>query len=151
MIRMTLAALAALLPAAALAQDGLSVRDAYARSANPRTGAVFMVVENRGPAACTLTAVSTEAAERAELHTHAEEGGVMKMMRVEGGIPVPAGGEHALARGGDHVMLMGLKAPLAQGDTVTLTLDFGDCGTRQIEAAVDNDRAPDEMQGHTGH
>ncbi len=150
MIRMTLAAVAALIPAAASAQDGLTVRDAYARSANPKTGAVFLVVENHRDAECRLTGVSSDAAEVAELHTHAEVDGVMKMQKIEGGITIPAGGEHALARGGDHVMLMGLKAPLAPGDSVALTLDFGPCGTQQVQAPVDNDRAP-ESHAHKGH
>lgn len=151
MIRMTLAALAVLSPAAALANEGLTIRDAYVRSTNPKTAAAFMVVENHGAADCRLTGVSSDAAEMVELHTHAEVDGVMKMQKVEGGIAIPAGTEHALARGGDHVMLMGLTKPLAQGDTVALTLDFGDCGTRPIEAALDNDRAGESHGGHKGH
>lgn len=151
MIRMTLAAVAAFLPTVALAHDGVTIREAYARTTNPQTGAVFMIVENHRQVECRLTGVTSDEAEKVELHTHVEEDGVMRMQKIEGGIAIPAGGEHALARGGDHVMLMGLKAPLAPGDIVTLTLDFGDCGTQQVEAAVDNDRAPEEMQGHTGH
>lgn len=151
MIRMTLAALAVLSPAAALADEGLTIRDAYVRSTNPKTAAAFMVVENHGAADCRLAGVSSDAAEMAELHTHAEVDGVMKMQKVEGGIAIPAGTEHALARGGDHVMLMGLTKPMAQGDTVALTLDFGDCGTQPIEAALDNDRAEESHGGHKGH
>lgn len=151
MIRMTLAAVTAFLPTVALAHDGVTIREAYARTTNPQTGAVFMIVENHRQVECRLTGVTSDEAEKVELHTHAEEDGVMRMQKIEGGIAIPAGGEHALARGGDHVMLMGLKAPLAPGDIVTLTLDFGDCGTQQVEAAVDNDRVPEEMQGHTGH
>ncbi|WP_103173372.1 MULTISPECIES: copper chaperone PCu(A)C [Paracoccus] len=151
MIRMTLAALAVLSPAAALADEGLTIRDAYVRSTNPKTAAAFMVVENHGATDCRLTGVSSDAAEMVELHTHAEVDGVMKMQKVEGGIAIPAGTEHALARGGDHVMLMGLTKPLAQGETVALTLDFGDCGTRPIEAALDNDRAEEGHGGHKGH
>lgn len=151
MIRMTLAALAVLTAAVALAQDGLAIRDAYVRSANPKTAAAFMVVENHGAADCRLTAVSSDAAAMVELHTHAEQDGVMKMQKIEGGIDIPAGHEHALARGGDHVMLMGLAKPLAAGDTIALTLDFGPCGTRQVEAALDNDRAEEAQGGHAGH
>ena len=151
MIRMILAALAVATPAMALAEDGLEVRDAYVRSANPKTAAVFMVVENHGGTDCRLTAVSSDAAERVELHTHAEQDGVMKMQKIEGGIAIPAGGEHALARGGDHVMLMGLAKPLANGDSIALTLDFGDCGTQQIQVALDNDRADDAAGGHADH
>ncbi|MDQ1901107.1 copper chaperone PCu(A)C [Paracoccus sp. WLY502] len=151
MIRMTLAALAVLSPAAALADDGLMIRDAYVRSTNPKTAAAFMVVENQQDAECRLTGVSSDAAEVVELHTHAEVDGVMKMQKVEGGIAIPAGSEHALARGGDHVMLMGLTKPLAEGDTVALTLDFGDCGTHPVEAVLDNDRAEESHGGHQGH
>mgnify|MGYP002716523020 FL=1 len=151
MIRMTLAALAVLTPVTALAQEGLAIRDAYVRSANPRTAAAFMVVENHGAADCRLTGVSSDAAERVELHTHAEQDGVMKMQKIEGGIDIPAGADHALARGGDHVMLMGLTKPLADGDTVALALDFGPCGTQQVEAALDNDRAEETHTGHGTH
>ena len=112
-----------------------------------------MVIANPRHQDCTLTGVSGDMAERIELHTHQEVDGVMKMQKIEGGIAIPAGGEHALARGGDHVMLMGLTSPLAQGDRVALTLDFGDCGTQQVEAAVDNDRAPEAgaAAAHKGH
>ena len=151
MFRTTLAALAVLTPLAALAHDGLTIRDAYVRSANPRTAAAFMVVENHGAADCRLIGVSSDAAERVELHTHAEQDGVMKMQKIERGIDIPAGADHALARGGDHVMLMGLTKPLADGDTVALALDFGPCGTQQVEAALDNDRAEETHMGHGAH
>lgn len=137
-----LAVAAALTPAVALAQTP-AVSDAYARSANPQSGAAFMVITNPGAADCTLIAATGDAAERIELHTHREEGGVMKMMRDEDGFVIPAGGSHALERGGDHVMLMGLAAPLADGDVVPLVLDFGDCGTLAVEVPVDNARQPD--------
>ncbi|MFC3166842.1 copper chaperone PCu(A)C [Paracoccus fontiphilus] len=150
MIRMTLAALAVVTPAAAFAQDGLTIRDAYVRSANSKTAAAFMVVQNDRDAECRLTGASSDAAELVELHTHSEVDGVMKMHKIEGGIAVPAGGDHALARGGDHVMLMGLAKPLSDGDTVALVLDFGDCGTRQVDAVLDNDRA-DGAGGHADH
>ena len=60
------------------------------------------------------------------------------------GITVPAGAEHKLVRGGDHVMLMGLKAPLENGQDVALSLDFGPCGTVAAVVPVDNDRKPEE-------
>ena len=151
MIRMTLAALAALAPAAAFAHDGVAVRDAYVRSTNPKTAAAFMVVENHKDVECRLTGVSSDAAAMAELHTHAEADGVMKMQKIDGGIAIPAGAEHALARGGDHVMLMGLAQPLADGGAVALTLDFGDCGTQQVDAVLDNDRAAEAVGAHQSH
>lgn len=148
---LTFAAVAALLPMTALAHDGMHINDAYARSTNPQVGAVFLQLENHREVDCTLQSVSTEAAERAELHTHVDEGGVMKMISIEGGIPVAAGQSHDLARGGDHIMLLGLTEPLTQGDSLTLTLDFGDCGTEEAEAVVDNERQPEAGHGAAGH
>ncbi|MBA4492193.1 copper chaperone PCu(A)C [Paracoccus sp. S1E-3] len=142
-----LAALTAIiLPAATFAQDAaITVADGYARSANPKSGAAFMTLRNSGAADCTLTAVTTEAAEMAELHTTKDMGdGVMKMSKIEGGIAVPAGAEQKLERGGDHVMLMGLTAPLENGQDLALTLDFGDCGTVAAVVPVDNDRKPED-------
>lgn len=136
------AAALALIPLAAAADEGLTVADAYARGANPRAGAAFMVIENHRDTDCLLSAASSDVAELVELHTHKEVDGVMKMTRIEGGITIPAGGEHALQRGGDHVMLMGLKAPLQDGQVVSLSLDFGDCGTQTLDVTVDNTRMP---------
>lgn len=141
------AGVTALAPLSALAHDGMHVNDAYARSANPMTGAVFMELENHRQVDCTLVSVASDAAERVELHTHLEEDGVMKMVHVEEGFAIPAGETRMLDRGGDHVMLLGLTQPLADGDMVRLVLDFGDCGTEEVEAAVDNQR----MGGGHGH
>ncbi|MDF3853167.1 copper chaperone PCu(A)C [Paracoccus sp. P2] len=131
-----------LIPLAAPAQDaGLVIHGGYARAADPRSGAAFMVIENRGAGACTLSSVASDAAERVELHTHRDEGGVMRMVKA-GPIRIPAGARHELARGGDHVMLMGLKQPLADGEELALTLDFGPCGTVRARLPVDNKRMP---------
>ena len=145
-ITLLVALTAIALPVAGFAQDAtITVADGYARSANPKSGAAFMTLQNTGAADCTLTAVTTETAELAELHSHMDMGdGVMKMGKIEGGITVPAGAEHKLMRGGDHVMLMGLKAPLENGQDVALSLDFGPCGTVAAVLSVDNDRTPEE-------
>lgn len=137
---------AAFLPVSALAHDAVDALDAYARSSNPKAGAVFMTLDNHRTVDCTLIGAASDVAAKVELHTHQEVEGVMKMTRIEGGISVPAGQQHALERGGDHVMLMGLHQPLADGDTVHLELDFGDCGTIAVDAPVDNERMP----GHGG-
>lgn len=137
------AAVAALFPLTAFAHDGMAVKDAYMRSTNPKVAAAFMVLDNHRAVACTLTGVSSDAAEKVELHTHQETDGVMKMGKIEGGIEVPAKKQHALQRGGDHVMMMGLHTPVQDGQTVMLTLDFGECGTLDVDVPVDNQRSAD--------
>lgn len=145
------AALAAALPFAAMAHDGMAVKDAYARGANPKSGAAFMLIENHRKIECTLSGVASEIAERVELHSNSEVDGVMKMQPLKDGITIPAEGEHRLQRGGDHVMMMGLKAPLEDGKSVKMVLDFGDCGTQELEIPVDNERSDDASHGADAH
>ena len=136
------AAMAAGLGAAAAAGD-VTATDAYARvsGAMAKSGAVFLVLSNAGTSDDTLIAAATPAAERAELHTHLQDAdGVMRMVKVEDGFVVPAGGSHPLARGGDHLMLLGLAAPLKDGDRFPLTLTFATAGDVTIDVVVDSAR-----------
>ena len=121
----------------------IHIVDAYARVSGPaaKSGAAFMVIENQGVEADRLIDAASDAAVRVELHTHISDGnGVMQMRHVPDGFAIPAGESHSLQRGGDHVMLMGLSRPLADGDTVTLTLTFEKAGEVVIDVPVDLDR-----------
>jgi len=97
-----------------------------------------------------LIAAGTDGVARVELHTHTEDdNGVMRMREIDGGIAVPAGGVHALERGGDHVMFLGLEAPFEQGETLSVTLTFEKAGDMVVEIPVDNERKGGH--GHGGH
>ena len=118
------------------------VDGAYARASSPaaKVGASFMVISNTGGEDDRLIAAATDAADRVELHTHVMTDGVAKMMEVEEGFPVEAGGEVLLQRGGFHVMMMGLTAPFVQGEMITLTLTFEKAGDMTIMVPIDNER-----------
>ncbi|APE42412.1 copper-binding protein [Sulfitobacter alexandrii] len=145
MTRFLTAAVAATLLAAPALAD-ITVKDAYVRSSTPTsvTGAAFMTLMNDGPEDDRLLAASSDVAERVELHTHTQDAnGVMRMSEIEGGIAVPAGGKHQLARGGDHVMFMGLTGPLEQDSEIAVILTFEKAGEMQVMIPVDHDRKPD--------
>lgn len=135
------AALIAALPLAAFAHDGVHIHDPYARVSSPKaaSGAVFMTIANHAVTDDRLLSVASDVAERVELHTHnMTADGVMQMIHVKEGFVIPASGEHALDRGGDHVMLLGLTRSLKEGDTFTLTLTFEKAGDMVIEVPVLN-------------
>lgn len=137
------AAVAALLAMPVFAEGAISIVDPYVRAmgAGSTTGAAFFVIENNSDQADRLVAASTEVAMHAELHTHKKDAnGMMMMVEVPEGFAVDAGADHALARGGDHVMLMGLNRNLAEGELVKITLVFEHAGEVVIEAPVDNKR-----------
>ena len=140
----------ALLIAAPVSAD-ITIEDAYARAASPKAkaGAAFMILNNTGTEEDRLLSASSDIAARVELHTHKDMGdGVMKMMEVEEGFVIPGGGSHPLQRGGDHVMFMGLKQALNQGDSVTVTLTFEAAGEVVVEVPVDLERKAGGMKKH---
>jgi periplasmic copper chaperone A len=160
-LQTAVAAFAALIALPAFAHDGVHIHNAYARVIGGigASGAVFFEIENHQDVADRLIAVSSPIAEKAELHSHLDQGGVMKMLHVQDGFIVPALGFLELARGGDHVMLMGLKAEVKNGDVIELTLTFEQAGEVQVQAVIDNNRKPEsgamghDMEGHNmeGH
>lgn len=127
--------------------EGMHIHDVYARTNGGvgKTGAVFFVIHNNTDADDVLIGASSDIAAKVELHTHIESAdGVMQMAKIEGGIALPAGEMHELARGGDHVMLMGLTKDLKDGDTFDVTLDFQTRPDETIEVTVDNQREAGE-------
>lgn len=142
-------------PALADMDKAIMVMDPYARSSTmaSESGAAFMVLMNHTDADDRLLSASSDIAERVELHTHIEDAnGVMQMREVEDGFVVPAGGMHALERGGDHVMFLGLKQSLSDGETVSVTLKFETAGDVVVEIPVDLTRKPKDgaMQHNHG-
>lgn len=123
----------------ALAAEPVGVKNAWARPTAPgqRTAGAYMELESATAAA--LVAVETPAAAKAELHTMSMDGGVMRMRPMEK-VDLPAKKTVKLAPGGFHVMLIGVKRPLKEGDKVPLTLTVqtpdGAKSTLKVEAEV---------------
>jgi copper(I)-binding protein len=119
------------------AADHVTVQDPYVRLAPPNapaTGA-FMVIKNNGDKDIKVLKADNPASKVTELHTHLNEGGVMKMRPVQA-IDIKAKGEAALKPGGLHVMMIDLKAPMKEGDVVPITLTFDDGSSKQVDAKV---------------
>ena len=84
------------------------------------TGAFMKIASKDG---AKLIEVSSPVAGISEIHEMKMEKDIMKMSAVPS-LNVPAGGAVELKPGGYHVMLMDLKAPLADKATVPITLTF---------------------------
>jgi copper(I)-binding protein len=135
----------------ALAQTtAVTVTDAWARPtvAGQPVGGGYLTLRG-GSAADRLLSASSAVAASVELHSMAMEGDVMRMRPVDG-IAVPAGGTVELKPGGLHLMLMGLKQPLAAGSKLPLTLRFEKAGELQVELVV-GQRAAAPAAAKDGH
>ncbi len=124
------------------AADTVSVHEPYVRLAPPNApaSAAFMVLRNTGAKDVRLVRADNPASRVTELHTHLNEGGVMKMRPVPA-VEIKAGGETVLKPGGLHVMLIDLKAPLKEGEIVPITLGFDDGSSKRVDARVVNPMA----------
>jgi periplasmic copper chaperone A len=86
----------------------------------------------------TLVGASSPACKAVQLHTMTSENGMMRMREVQA-IELPAGKRVNLRESGYHLMLIGLKAPLKEGDTVpfTLSIKVGKQGVVKIETTAE--------------
>lgn len=89
-----------------------------------------------------LLSVESEASALGQVHESRMESNMMMMGELKEGLPLPAGQTVLLEPGGDHIMLMGVKAPLVAGDTVPLTLIFANAEPVEIIAAVGQPAPP---------
>jgi hypothetical protein len=106
-------------------------------AATGRPAGGYLTVTSAGPAD-SLVGASSPLAERIELHSMAQENGVMRMRR-ESALAVPAAGTLSLSPGGSHLMLFGLSADLKPGARLPIVLDFRSGAKVRVDA---ESRAP---------
>lgn len=149
-LKALLAAAAASVVSSAVLAGDIMIHDPYARvsSKSAKSGAAFMVIHNHSLESDVLISVESTVAKKVELHTHKEVEGVMKMIKLEDGIVIPGMGHHALKRGGDHVMFMGLTQSLHHGDDIEVTLIFERGGRVKLKIPVDLERTDKVKHDH---
>jgi periplasmic copper chaperone A len=134
-----LAALAFATPAMAndTMQGDMRIMQPWSRALPPVSvnGAAYMTLMNTGTVADKLISISTPAARKAEVHTHVMDDGMMKMRPV-GDLEIPPGDSAVMQPGGLHIMLMGLTAPLVEGETYPLTLNFERAGSIELKVMI---------------
>lgn len=125
--------------AASWAQAQTTAKGAWARGTVAAQKATGVFVQLHSPDAAKLVAGSTPAAGRVEIHEMRMDGSVMKMREIPG-LELPAGQTVELKPGGYHLMLMDLKRPLKEGETVALSLQIERAGklaeTLQLQVPV---------------
>lgn len=128
----------------------IAISQPWARATAPaaRNGAGYLTLRNGGNRPERLVSVSADqVAARVEIHTMTFDGGVMRMRPLPDGLEIPARGEAALAPGGNHLMFLGLKRPLRQGESVPVTLRFERAGLVRVTLTVE----PIGASGPSGH
>lgn len=128
----------------------LQIKHPWARaSASGASNAgAFMVINSASDD--QLVQVSGEIANKVEIHEMKMVDGVMKMRQISA-LPLAAGSETKLAPGTYHIMLMGLKQPLKEGEKFPLTLTFAKAGVVTVQVKVEAMTYQASSTAHAAH
>ncbi len=103
-----------------------------------------------GPQAVELVAVTTELAQRVELHEHARDGDLMVMREIKA-IPVPAGEDVVAKPGGLHLMLWGINPAAIEAGKLPAVFIFSNNDRIKADLAItDPGVAADGKHSHGG-
>ena len=92
----------------------------------------YLILRNDGDRPVALTGASSPAYGETMLHESSNTGGTSRMTMVDA-LPIPAHGTQALQPGAYHLMLIDAKHPVHPGDSVRITLKFGDGSTLPVD------------------
>ena len=110
--------------------------DADTNQSTGYNGAVYLKIINDGSIPDKLLSAKTDVCAITETHQSFIKNDRMMMEPVVGGIGIPTNGSAELKPGGYHLMLMGMKRSLAEGDSFAVQLKFEKSGIRDVYAKV---------------
>lgn len=121
-----------------LSQPAVNIGEARIRLPLPgqTTAVVYLTLHNASPQNLVVTGVKVPGSDRAELHQHLHENGMMKMRKVEQ-IPVAAGETLQFAPGGYHIMAFEMEtvtSSISAQRVYPITLVFKDGRYASVDA-----------------
>ena len=122
----------------------------FATPPGSTTAAGYLSITNNGTVADRLIGLDTNFP-RAMIHKSELEDGVMKMRHQKGGVVIPAGTTVTFEPGGLHLMFVGLKASLKEGQKADVTLHFENNGSVPVVFNVEKRNVTADAMGHSGH
>jgi hypothetical protein len=109
---------------------------ARATPGGARTGAAYMTLTNIGASADRLLSAATPLADNIQFHKETEDDGVSRMREVHS-VDLGPGAKIVFKPGDMHMMIVGLKQPLTEGQTFPLTLQFEKAGNIVVTVPIE--------------
>ncbi|MEO1206745.1 MAG: copper chaperone PCu(A)C [Pseudomonadota bacterium] len=118
---------------------GLKIDHPWTRTTPPgvKVGAGYLTIENTGATGDKLIGGTFETASKVELHTTEVTDGIARMRELTGGVEIAPGATLTFEPGGNHLMFMGLKGALKDGEKISGSLTFEKAGVVPVEFAVE--------------
>jgi periplasmic copper chaperone A len=101
-------------------------------------GGAYMTITNKGAEADRLVGAVSPVAAKLEVHQMSMDKGVMSMRPASGGLEIKPGQTVVLNPESFHLMLLGLKQPLTQGERLKATLEFAKAGKVDLEYVIES-------------
>lgn len=117
-------------------KSALVITDQWVKASDQHMTALFGTLSNNSDSEIRIVSGSTRVAGEVQLHETVSEGGVNVMKEKKDGYVIPAHGSLTLKPGGDHIMLMDQKEPIAAGQEVTVELRMSDGSTVPVTATA---------------
>ena len=131
----------------------ITVEQAWARATpgGARTGAAYMTLINNGTSTDQLLRATTPVADQVQFHKETEDNGVSRMREVHN-VELSPGGKITFKPGDMHMMIVGIKQPLKEGQSFPLTLQFEKAGNIDVTVPIEKVGAMQhENMGSTVH
>jgi periplasmic copper chaperone A len=106
-----------------------------------KVAAGYMTIVNTAAQPDRLVGGVSAVAAKVETHVHIRDGEILRMREVQG-YDIPAKGRFELRPGGAHLMLVDIRQPLKEGDSVPVTLEFERAGEVTVNFRVGRLTAP---------
>lgn len=121
----------------AFSEPKIIVENPWIRAVSPfsKNTALFMTIVNKSDKQDILVSVKTDIAKMSMIHKTVEENGVMKMKHIKN-LVIPPHSKIELKPGTLHIMIMGLKRPIKEGEKIKVNLMFKHSGNIEISAPV---------------
>ncbi len=121
-------------------KNGIVVGHPWTRATPPgaTVGVGYLTITNNGKEADTLTGGTFEGADHIEIHEMKMDGDKMMMRQLKDGLEIKPGETVKFNPGANHLMFVGLKAPIAQGPKIKGALTFAKAGTIDVAFQVES-------------
>jgi copper(I)-binding protein len=115
----------------------ISIEHPWARAtpSGARTGAAYLMIVNHGSTVDRLMQASTPLAEQVQFHQEIDDNGVMQMRELPT-VNIDPGASVTFKPSAMHIMIIGLKQQLKEGQTLPLTLQFEKAGKIDLQVPI---------------
>jgi len=133
------------------AGEMLHWKDAWVRGMPPgaQVSAAYGMLMNHSDQTVTLSTVSSEISDTAEMHEVIAEGDQRRMAELES-IDIAPHETLIFEPGGRHIMLLDITAPPVEGESVEICA-VSAAGTRACTEAAVRRQAPEAQESHANH